>query len=66
MLEMVFFVVLLNKFLPLLELEKRDFLEESKKILTTRYKITLVMIFLTSVLGFYGIFLLLTGGFSNV
>ncbi len=65
-LNLIFFVVLLNKFLPLLELEKRDFLEESKKILTTRYKITLVMILLTSVLGFYGIFLLLTGGFSNV
>jgi len=65
-LNLIFFVVLLNKFLPLLELEKRDFLEESKKILTTRFKITLVMILLTTVLGFYGIFLLLTGGFSNV
>ncbi len=66
LINLIFFVILLSKFLPLLELEKRDFFDGNKKILNTRFQITLVMISLTTILGFYGIYLLLSGGFSNV
>ena len=65
-LNLVFFVILLGKFLPLLGLKERDFLPESEKVLKTRYKITILMSILTTILGFFGIYLLISGGFSNV
>lgn len=62
-LNLAFFLVLLHKFLPLLGLQNRDFLEESKKILQTRFKITILMALVSSLLGFYGMYMFVTGGF---
>jgi hypothetical protein len=63
---LVFFLVLLNKFLPLLELQEREFLADNSLILIKRLKITFVMVFLAVSVGGYGIYYFINGGFANV
>jgi hydrogenase-4 component F len=63
---LVFFLVLLNKFLPLLELQQREFLADNSLILIKRLKITFVMVFLAVSVGGYGIYYFINGGFANV
>lgn len=62
-LNLAFFLVLLHKFLPLVDLKDRDYLPDSKSILSTRFKITILMALSSSGLGFYGIYMFITGGF---
>ena len=61
----IFFLVALNKLLPLLNIESRDFLLQHQKILKTRMMVAFSILLLSLIIGFYGIYNFSNGGFTN-
>lgn len=63
---LVFFLVAINKLLPLLNINSRKFFPQYEKILRIRLVLTFLILLLALAVGVYGVFHLSYGGFSNV
>lgn len=63
---LVFFLVAINKLLPLLNIKTRKFIPQYEKILRIRMILTFLILILALAVGVYGVFHLSNGGFSNV
>lgn len=53
---LVFFLVCLSKFLPLLNLPRRKFMDEEKNVLQLRVRFTFILFFISLVIGIVGIY----------
>jgi hydrogenase-4 component F len=63
---LIFYLVALNKLLPLLNIESRDFLAQHQKTLRVRMILTFSILCLALLVGVYGIYNFSNGGFANV
>ncbi len=63
---LVFFLVALNKLLPLLNIKPREFVSQYERILRIRMILTFLILVLALAVGVYGISNLSNGGFTNV
>lgn len=62
---LVFFLVALNKLLPLINIKSREFLPQYNRILRIRMMLTFLILILALAIGAYGVYNLSNGGFSN-
>ena len=62
---LVFFLVALNKLLPLLNIKSREFLPQHNRTLRIRMMLTFLILILALAIGAYGVYNLSNGGFSN-
>jgi hydrogenase-4 component F len=59
----LFFFLSLKKFLPLLSLSKRRFIESERKVLDLRVRLTFLLLFISLWIGVLGLYEFLWGGF---
>ncbi|MBK8395312.1 MAG: formate hydrogenase [Leptospiraceae bacterium] len=66
LLGLVFFLVAINKLLPLFQVKAREFSAQHQKILRVRLLLTFLLLGVALCVGVYGVYNLSNGGFFNV
>ncbi|MCB1142131.1 MAG: formate hydrogenase [Leptospiraceae bacterium] len=58
---LIFFLVVINKIIPLLKIKSRPLAEKNKKLLTTRINISYILFFVTTLVGIFGMYKIIIG-----
>jgi hydrogenase-4 component F len=66
LLGLIFFFIALNKILPIIRVKNRDFLPSQTKLLSRRLGFLLLSIITGLLIGAFGMYALVSGGFHNV
>ncbi|TGL57943.1 formate hydrogenase [Leptospira ognonensis] len=63
---LIFFFIALNKILPIIRVRNRDFYDSQKTLLSIRLGFLIISIVVGLLIGTFGMYELVTGGFENV